>query len=114
MFGSIQESIRMLSTHVGESMNRVENTVNRVADDVRVLTTQVTDLRIKQDDHGKTLEELIQARREALAAERERTKTVISAVMKIATAVVCLGLASLAGAHGKEWLATLFRVLAGG
>lgn len=104
----------MLSEHVGESMNRVENTVNRVADDVRALQGQVSEIRIEQTAQKGQLSDLTKDHDQREADKKERSKELRGLIFKVLGVGAALVAASVAGAYGKTWLAAFFRALAGG
>ncbi len=109
MFESIQDSIRMLSNHVSDSMSRVESTVARVGDDVRQVATQLADVRVQQAEQAAAVAELKQDKTE----REERWKVYRENILRYLVPAGLVIAGTLAGAHGKQWLAELLKAIAG-
>jgi hypothetical protein len=106
MFHSLQESIGTLSRQVSLSMDRIEGKVDR-------LSNTVGDIRVELGRHGVQIVALTEKEAKEERVLEERKKTAFEYAVKIGGTLVILTLASVAGAHGREWLAALLRAVAG-
>lgn len=113
MFENIQESIRMLSGHVGDSMARVERTVDRLASEVSTLNSQVADVRVKQTTHDATLATLTSKKEKDEEEEADKRKTLREYVGKVVWVMAFFAASAVAGRYGPGWMVELFKVLAG-
>lgn len=111
---SIHGSIGMLSDHVRDAMSRVENTVNRVADDVKALSSQVSELRIEQVVQKNAVEEISKQHTDEAKILDDRKSAIKNFILKALGIAIALIGASVAGANGKNWLETFFKTIAGG
>lgn len=114
MFESVQESIRMLTNHVSDSMGRVEKTVERLAVEVSTLNGQVGDLRVKQAEYDGKLSGLVVMHEREAAADDERKKTIREYVTKVGLGVLKVAGIILVIRYGPVWLADAVKVLSGG
>jgi hypothetical protein len=121
MFETIQDSIRMLSQHIGESMQhmgesmqRMENKIDRVDSNVGKLTEQVIELRVKQASHSEQLAELAAKKIEDEEDKRELRKTFRSWALIVGKWAVIISGSALATKFGWNWLASLIKAATGG
>ncbi len=114
MFENIQESIRMLSGHVSDSMTRVERTVDRLASEVSTLNSQVADVRVKQTTHDATLTSLTAHKEKEEEEAEDKRKTLRSYAGKIVWVIIFFTASAIAGRYGPGWMVELFKTIAGG